>query len=200
MGDDPAAFIYALVPVAVAYQIAHYVSYLLIQGQLIVPLISDPLGRGWNLSGTTDRTIWVGIIGARTAWYVQIGAIIVGHVAAVYLAHISALRHFGAARRALWSQFPMLVLMLLYTPSSLRILSQPTVNEKRGGGPLPTHPAISSPARSAQRYSGRADESGQPEGERNPHEDRPEVARDLPRREEDGLHRRLERQLGVDAT
>ena len=44
----------------------------------------------------------------------------------------------------------MLVLMLLYTLSSLWILSQPTVNEKRGGGPPPTHPAPSSPAIAAR--------------------------------------------------
>ncbi len=149
VGATAAAFIYALVPIAVAYQAAHYVSYLLIQGQRIVPLISDPLGRGWNLFGTADYTIWIEIISARTAWYVQIGAIILGHIAAVYLAHIIALRHFGDARRALWSQIPMLVLMLLYTMSSLWILSQPIINENRGGEPASTgqgHAAASAEA------------------------------------------------------
>lgn len=125
------AFIYALVPIALAYQVAHYLSYLLIQGQRIIPLLSDPLGLGWDLFGTADYTVWVGIISARTAWYVQVEAIIVGHVLAVYLAHVIALRRFPTARRALRSQVPMLALMVLYTVSSLWILSQPVVSENR---------------------------------------------------------------------
>ena len=48
-----------------------------------------------------------------------------GHVVAVYLAHVTALRLFENYRQALWSQVPMLVLMVLYTVSSLWILSQP---------------------------------------------------------------------------
>lgn len=62
---------------------------------------------------------------ADTAWYSQIALIVAGHVVAVYLAHATALRLFESYRRALWSQVPMLVLMVLYTVSSLWLLSQP---------------------------------------------------------------------------
>ena len=46
-----AAFVFSLVPIALAYHFAHYLGFLLIQGQLIIPLASDPFGYGWDLFG-----------------------------------------------------------------------------------------------------------------------------------------------------
>ena len=112
-------------PIAVAYQVAHYYTLLLVQGQAIVRHVSDPFGWGWDLFGTSGFTINAAVIGADTVWYSQIALIVAGHVIAVYLAHVTALRLFENYRRALWSQIPILVLMVLYTVSSLWILSQP---------------------------------------------------------------------------
>jgi hypothetical protein len=54
---------------------------------------------------------------------------VVGHVIAVYLAHGISLRLLQDKKRAVRSQYPMLVLMVLYTVLSLWILSQPVVEE-----------------------------------------------------------------------
>jgi hypothetical protein len=51
----------------------------------------------------------------------------VGHVIAVYLAHVLALRGFEKRRSALLSQYPMLALMVFYTFAGLWILAQPIV-------------------------------------------------------------------------
>jgi hypothetical protein len=123
-------FVYSLIPIALAYQIAHYLSYFLIIGQLIIPLASDPFGYGWDLFGTAEYRVWVGIISARAAWYIQVAMIVLGHVAAVYLAHTIALRDAPERRKALRGQYPLLALMVLYTISSLWILSQPVVSEE----------------------------------------------------------------------
>jgi len=123
-------FVYSLVPIAIAYHLAHYLSYLLIAGQLIIPLASDPFGIGWNIFGTADHSIDIGIIGAKFVWYTAVIAIVVGHVFAVGVAHFVALRVFESPRAALKSQYPFLVLMVAYTMLSLWILSQPIV-----GGP-----------------------------------------------------------------
>src|SRR5829696_10506524 len=120
-----AAYVFSLVPIAVAYQVAHYYTLLLVQGQAIVRHVSDPFGWGWGLFGTSGFTINAAVIGADTVWYSQIALIVAGHVIAVYLAHVTALRLFENYRRALWCQIPILVLMVLYTVSSLWILSQP---------------------------------------------------------------------------
>ena len=120
-------FVFSLVPIAIAYHLAHYLSYLLIAGQFIIPLASDPFGIGWNLLGTADYAVDVSIIGARFVWYSAVVAIVVGHVFAVGVAHFVALRAFETAGAALRSQYPFLVLMVTYTMVSLWILSQPIV-------------------------------------------------------------------------
>ena len=126
-----AAYVYSLVPIAIAYQVAHYYTLLLIQGQGIIRNVSDPFGWGWDLFGTADYTINPGLVGAAFVWYSQVSLIVSGHVLAVYLAHLIALRLFGDSGRALRSQLPMLALMILYTVFSLWIISQPIVVNER---------------------------------------------------------------------
>ena len=120
-------FVYTLIPIALAYHLAHFLSFLLIQGQAIIPLSSDPFGRGWDLLGTAGYTIDIGIVGARFAWLAAVIGIVVGHIIAVYLAHVVALRTLGDRGAAMRSQYPMLVLMVAYTMLSLWIVAQPIV-------------------------------------------------------------------------
>jgi hypothetical protein len=127
------AFVVSLIPIAIAYHLAHYFTYLLIQGQLLIPLASDPFGFGWNLFGTAGYRPDIGIVGARFAWYTAVIAIVTGHVIAVYVAHVIAVREFGDRRAALRSQFAMLTLMVGYTMVSLWIIAQPIVETAPGG-------------------------------------------------------------------
>jgi hypothetical protein len=87
----------------------------------------DPFQQGWNLFGTADFEPRYGIVGAGFVWYSQVALIVAGHVIAVYLAHSISLRLLRDPGRALKSQLPMLVLMVLYTMTSLWILAQPIV-------------------------------------------------------------------------
>jgi hypothetical protein len=120
-------FVLTLVPIAIAYHLAHYLSFLLLAGQYAIPILSDPLGWGWDLFGTTLYRVDLSVVDAAFVWYLSVTAIVLGHVVSVYLAHVMALRVYGEPRLALRSQLPMLVLMVLYTMSSLWILSQPIV-------------------------------------------------------------------------
>ncbi|MGH8806804.1 MAG: hypothetical protein ACREX0_02845, partial [Noviherbaspirillum sp.] len=112
-------FVLTLMPISIAYHLAHYLSFLMMAGQYLIPMASDPFGVGWNLFGSGLYRIKVGIIDARIVWYVSLIAIVLGHVAAVYLAHVIALQEFPDRRAALRSQYPMLVLMVCYTMISL---------------------------------------------------------------------------------
>lgn len=133
-----AAYVYSLVPIAIAYQVAHYYTLLLVQGQGIVRHVSDPFGWGWNLFGTGAFTINPAVVGAAFVWYSQVALIVAGHVIAVYLAHLVALRLFRDPGRALRSQLPMLALIILYTVFSLWIISQPiVVNEEAAPAETP---------------------------------------------------------------
>lgn len=121
------AFVLTLVPIAFAYHLAHYFSFLLFAGQLIIPLASDPFGFGWNLFGGANHVMDIGLISMRTIWYVAMGAVVIGHVYAVYLAHVMALHLYAHGRAAILSQLPLTALMVAYTMISLWILSQPIV-------------------------------------------------------------------------
>lgn len=126
-GTASRTFVLTLVPIAIAYLVAHYLSYFLIQGQLLIRLASDPFGFGWDVFGTAGFRPDIGIVGARFVWYTSSIAIVIGHVVAASLAHVIALRRFDDPRVAIRSQIPMLVLMVAYTMLSLWIIAQPIV-------------------------------------------------------------------------
>ena len=118
-------FVPSLVPIAIAYHLAHYISLLLIAGQFAIPLASDPFGFGWDLFGTTLYRVDISVIDARTMWYVAVIAVVIGHIIALWLAHDTAQRLFEDERLATRGQYPMVVLMIGYTALSLWILAQP---------------------------------------------------------------------------
>ena len=120
-------YLLTLVPIAVGYNIAHNFSYIILQSQTFIALMSDPFGFGWNLLGTARWEPDLETIDAREIWYVAIGAIVVGHIIAVYLAHVVALRTAPTHKLAIYSLIPMTILMLLYTGASLSILAEPIV-------------------------------------------------------------------------
>jgi hypothetical protein len=135
-------FALTLVPIAVAYNVAHNFSNLLVQGQQLIPLLSDPLGRKWNLLGTATYYPNIGIVDARFTWYVAIGAIVAGHVVSIWLAHRVALREFGAQRKAVLASIPLTILMVIYTAISLSVIAEPMVKfdtPSENSGALPIH-------------------------------------------------------------
>ena len=123
------AYVFSLVPIALAYNMAHFLSLLLVQGQLIIPLASDPFGLGWDIFGTAGYRIDPTVISTKIAWIVSVGAIVVGHIVSVYIAHTIAVRRAPSHRLALRGQYPMLALMVFYTAVSLWIIAQPIVAE-----------------------------------------------------------------------
>ena len=121
-----ALFGYSLIPIAFVYNLSHYFTLLFTDAPRLLPLISDPFGAGWDLFGTAQFVRQpMSQPPARFVWHIQVGLILVGHVVSVYLAHAQALRIFAERRKALWSQFPMLVLMIALTSVGLWILSLP---------------------------------------------------------------------------
>jgi len=116
-------FAHTLVPIAVAYVVAHYFSLVVVQGQALGALASDPLGRGANLFGTASLTVNYTLLSAATVWGVQVVALVTGHVGGLVLAHDRALTTFADHRRAMRSQRWMLVVMVGFTSLGLWLLS-----------------------------------------------------------------------------
>jgi hypothetical protein len=116
-------FVHTLVPIALAYVVAHYFSLLVYQGQATAYLASDPLGDGSDLLGTASATIDYTIISATGIWYVQVGALVAGHVCGLILAHDRAVAMYRSARQATRSQYWMLAVMVGFTSLGLWLLS-----------------------------------------------------------------------------
>jgi len=119
------SFALTLVPIALAYDLAHNYTYLVIQGQAFIPTLADPFAKEWSLLPVQNYQPNLTLAGPETVWLLQVILIVLGHVIAVYLAHFRASQWFRTSYRVLLSQYPMLALMVLYTMTSLWILAQP---------------------------------------------------------------------------
>jgi hypothetical protein len=118
LGSVVGAYAATLLPIAAGYLIAHYLT-LLIQGVAWIPtLIADPT------STVAPLLDWIPI---SAVWYLSVGAIVIGHVAAVVLAHRRALR--DSVRRPILAGLPLVALMIGYTVLSLWIIAQPITLE-----------------------------------------------------------------------
>jgi len=95
----------ALVPLAAGWFLAHDLPLLLQEGQNLYALISDPLGRGWDLFGTINHTVDFSFLDAGWLEAIRVIGFLAGNVAAVVLAHDGALRlvRRRAALRTTWS-------------------------------------------------------------------------------------------------
>ena len=118
-------FAHTLIPIAFAYLVAHYFSLFVFQEQAqFTYLLSDPLGTGTtDLFGTASSGIDFGLLSANTIWYVQVGALVVGHVIGLTLAHDRATAYWGDYRMAARSQYWMLAVMVAFTCFGLYLLS-----------------------------------------------------------------------------
>lgn len=97
--------------ITLAYAVAHYFSLLVFEGQRLLALASDPVNSGWNLFGTADWTVDYAAVSPTTIAWVQVGAIVVGHLAGVVLAHDRAVALFHG-KTATRSQLPLLAAMV----------------------------------------------------------------------------------------
>jgi hypothetical protein len=122
-GELGRAFAHTLVPIAFAYVLAHYFSLLIWQSQAMVYLASDPLGNGANIFGTAGYQIDYQVISYAAIWYVQVAALVLGHVGGLALAHDRALVMYRDPEEAVRSQYWMLAVMVAFTSFGLWLLS-----------------------------------------------------------------------------
>jgi hypothetical protein len=132
--DALAGLLPSLLPIAFGYLLAHNAQYVLVNSQLLGPLLGNPVGSdSWpihlpypfNDSYEPNATF----LPSAFYWYLGVTAIVMAHVVAVVLAH----RHLGQSAvnesRARASEYPWLVAMVAYTAFSLVLIAQPLVQE-----------------------------------------------------------------------
>ncbi len=116
-----------LVPIALAYNVAHNFSSLLLQGQRVFQLLSDPFGWQWDLLGTARWYPDIGFVDARLTWFVAVAAVVTGHVASIWWSHRAVLAAGVPPGRAAMAMLPLSLLMLAYTAVSLVLIAEPMV-------------------------------------------------------------------------
>lgn len=107
----------SLIPIALGYLIAHYFSFMIFVGQALPHVIAHPMGN----SGPPSVDYFVS---GKVIWWVQVAALLTGHVAGLIVAHDKATAVWGKARAAAQSQTWMLVVMVGFTCLGLWLLSQ----------------------------------------------------------------------------
>ncbi|MDQ3447836.1 MAG: hypothetical protein M3432_01490 [Chloroflexota bacterium] len=147
-----------LLPVAVGYLIAHYLTYLLIDGQRIFIALSDPLQQGWDLFGTAFTEPSDTWLSTSASWSIQIAAVVGGHVVGAWAGHTVARRDERVRGRL--GQLPLALVMIALTTATLWSLGQNLVFTDDGGevvngqietrASLPDGRAVSSAASTAR--------------------------------------------------
>ncbi len=119
----------AILPIALAYHFAHFLTVFLVNIQYTLAAATDPLQNGRDILGLGRFYVTTGFFNTRhtvrTIWLTQAVAVVAGHVLSVIIAHTIAARIWKNTRRALLSQLPLAVFMIFYTFLGLWLLAAP---------------------------------------------------------------------------
>jgi hypothetical protein len=118
----PGQMAHSLIPIVIGYIFAHYLSYLVEQGQRAMILLGDPLGRGWNLFGLAHSEVSYLLSSHPSVLAtIKVCCVVVGHITAVVAAHDKALRLLPRGHQ-LTGQLTMMLVMVGYTFTGLYLL------------------------------------------------------------------------------
>ena len=130
------ALLPSLAPIALGYLLAHNLEYLVVNAQLLIPLLGNPTGlASWpvHLPAPFNDTFEVhrALLPSAVYWYISLAVIVAVHVVAVLLAHRQLAQAAVDERRSRRSEYPWLLAMVGYTMLSLWLLAQPLVLERQ---------------------------------------------------------------------
>jgi hypothetical protein len=129
--NDLRSDVVAIVPIALGYHFAHYLTAFLVDVQYAAITFTDPFGRGWDLFDLGHAHVTTSFLtnfdSVRLIWQCQIASIVIAHVVAVAIAHLIAIRRVGRRSTAIVGQLPMTTLMIGYTLFGLWLLSAPAI-------------------------------------------------------------------------
>lgn len=111
-----------ILPIALAYHIAHYLTAFLVDGQYVLAAFARALG-------LAEHPISAGFLNTpgpvKIIWMTQAGTVVMGHVIAILLAHALAMRAGDGRARAVLGQVPLALFMVAYTVFGLWLLATP---------------------------------------------------------------------------
>jgi hypothetical protein len=137
----------SLLPIAFGYLVSHYLSYLIVNGQLLFPLLGNPTGLdSWPITlpypFNDDYDPDPNWLPSSFYWYVAVVVIVAVHVVAVVLANRRLAAVARDERLARRSEYPWLVAMVGYTCLSLWLLAQPFVEPSANTSAAASRPVV----------------------------------------------------------
>lgn len=124
------AFAYSVIPIALFYHLAHNGMHFFMEGQNLLPLLSDPFGWGWDLFGTAGKK-YLPLLTLKKIWWMQIIMILIGHVYGVIVSDRISRTLYADRQSAKRALIPLLITMILYSSFSVWLIAQPM--EMRSG-------------------------------------------------------------------
>jgi hypothetical protein len=110
----------SLIPIALAYLLAHNLTQLVVLGPLIWTARDADLATAAGLIQQNVHQVTPAVI-----WWIQVTAIVAGHILAVIVAHARLARAEKDPSLAIRGDLGWLAAMLVYTATSLWVLAQP---------------------------------------------------------------------------
>jgi hypothetical protein len=109
-------FVPSLLPIAAGYHVAHFLGYFLSLAPALFAVVGQPF--------TTFTTVPVAVL---PGWFgaLQLAFVVVGHLLAIWVAHALSFELFTGRLQPLRSQYPFVLVMVVYTAISMWIVSQP---------------------------------------------------------------------------
>jgi hypothetical protein len=106
----------SLLAIAAGYHLAHYLVYFLSLSPSLLAVLAAPL------SPPAPRTL------VLPSWLSGVGvaAVLLGHLLAIWVAHGTSFDEFPGRLQAIRSQYPLTLVMVFYTMTSLWIIGQPS--------------------------------------------------------------------------
>lgn len=118
-----------VLPIALGYHFAHYLTSFMVQIQYVVAAATDPWATGADVFGLGEFYVTTGFFNThdsvRILWLTQASVIVLGHILSILLAHAVAVRNFETSRAAMLSQIPVSIFMICYTFFGLWLLASP---------------------------------------------------------------------------
>jgi hypothetical protein len=114
-------YAFSILPVALFYHLAHNVMHIFMEGQVVVPLLSDPFGQGADYFGTAHWHM-MPLLSDHVIWIIQVALVLIGHVFGIIIAHYVSRKLYNDHKKAMVSLVPMLIGMIFYSFFSLWIM------------------------------------------------------------------------------
>ena len=123
--------VYSIIPISLAFHLAHYMTLFLTNIQYVVIALSDPFDVSWDLLGTSHWHVTTSFLNnidsVSLIWQSQTLIVVAGHIIGIGMAHCMATQLFTSNSEAVRSQVFLAVLMVLYTVFGLWLLSTASI-------------------------------------------------------------------------